>query len=375
MRPALAILLLTLPFASAQTNFTGLWRLNSSLSEMRGLPTPADPFLKVEQTSTTLSVSAGSQESGPFTTSTYPLDGAVNQRRLGDSSSAIRTKWEGAALLANIIVSGPQDYTVMERWTRSRDGNTLTIRRTTVRLGNERESTLVYQTPELVEVHQDPDPPEFYRPRPERALSSPDTAPRSDYLVESGSRILLRLTNSVNTRHTSPGDRIYLETIVPFFVDGRLVIPRGSVVIGTVTESQKAGRVKGRSSLSLRFESLTLPNGVARDFRALPDQVDGHGGVDKSEGKVQGEGNKGGDARTVGTTTAGGAGIGGAIGAASGHVGAGLGIGAAAGAAAGLAGVLSSRGPEVILPPGTTMELLLDRDLHYTAEELRRRAQ
>jgi len=112
-----------------------------------------------------------------------------------------------------------------------------------------------------------------------------------------------------------------------------------------------------------------------RDFRALPDQVDGHGSVDKSESKIRGDGNKGGDARTVGTTTGAGAGIGGAIGAASGHVGAGLGIGAAAGAAAGLAGVLGSRGPEVVLPPGTTMELLLDRDLHYTREELQRRVQ
>jgi hypothetical protein len=154
-----------------------------------------------------------------------------------------------------------------------------------------------------------------------------------------------------------------------------LIIPRGSIVIGTVAEAQKAGRVKGRSSLSLRFESLTLPNGVARDFRALPDQVDGRGSVDKSEGKIEGDGNKGGDARTVGTTTAAGAGIGGVIGAASGHVGAGLGIGAAGGAAAGLAGVLGSRGPEVVLPPGTTMELVLDRDLRFTREELQRRVQ
>jgi type IV secretion system protein VirB10 len=194
-------------------------------------------------------------------------------------------------------------------------------------------------------------------------------------VVETGSRILLRLTNSVNTRHTVAGDRIYLETVVPFFVDGHLIIPRGSIVIGTVAEAQKAGRVKGRSSLSLRFESLTLPNGVARDFRALPDQVDGRGSVDKSEGKIEGDGNKGGDARTVGTTTAAGAGIGGVIGAASGHVGAGLGIGAAGGAAAGLAGVLGSRGPEVVLPPGTTMELVLDRDLRFTREELQRRVQ
>jgi len=49
----------------------------------------------------------------------------------------------------------------------------------------------------------------------------------------------------------------------------------------------------------------------------------------------------------------------------------GAGIGAAAGAAAGLAGILSSRGAEVVLPPGTTMELVLDRDLRFSSEDLR----
>jgi len=48
---------------------------------------------------------------------------------------------------------------------------------------------------------------------------------------------------------------------------------------------------------------------------------------------------------------------------------------AAAGAAAGLAGVLGSRGPDVVLPAGTTVELVLDRELRYTAAELHRRAQ
>ncbi len=369
MRLAVFLATLFLSIATAQSNFSGSWRLNSSLSEMRGLPAPADMFLKVEQTSTVLSVSGSSQESGPFTTGTYPLDGSANKRKFEGFSFDTRTKWEGAALLANILVSGPQDYVVMERWTRSRDGNTLTIRRTIVHQGSERESTLVYQLPAATVT-------ESSSPKLERRPAAPDAAPPlEDYVVESGTRLLLRLTNSVNTRHSAPGDRIYLETVVPFFVDGHLIVPRGSIVIGTVTEAQKAGRVKGRSSLSLRFESLTLPNGVARDFRALPDQVDGRGNVDKSEGKITGDGNKGGDARTVGTTTGAGAGIGGAVGAASGHLGAGLGIGAAAGAAAGLAGVLGSRGPEVVLPPGTTMELVLDRDLRYTRDELQRRIQ
>lgn len=372
-----ATFVLTIQFTAAQSNFSGIWKLNSSRSEMRGLPAPADPFLKIEQTAAALFVSASAQEGGPFSTTVYPLDGTADKRKLEGSSFDTRTKWEGAALLTDIIVSGPMDYSVMERWTRSRDGNTLTIRRTIVRLGSERESNLVYQLPVAADESGRTASTEPSSPILERNPPVPPTGSQAptEYVVESGTKILLRLTNSVNTRYTAPGDRIYLETVIPFFVDGHLVIPRGSIVIGTVTDSQKAGRVKGKSSLSLRFESLTFPNGVTRDFRALPSQVDGHGNLDRSEGTIHGDGNKGGDARTVGETAGAGAGIGGIAGAAAGHVGAGLGIGAAAGAAAGLAGVLGSRGPEVVLRPGTTMELVLDRDLRYTREEIHRRIQ
>ena len=48
----------------------------------------------------------------------------------------------------------------------------------------------------------------------------------------------------------------------------------------------------------------------------------------------------------------------------------GLGIGAAAGAAAGLIGVLASRGPEAILEKGAQLDMVLDRDLAFTDDEL-----
>jgi hypothetical protein len=47
----------------------------------------------------------------------------------------------------------------------------------------------------------------------------------------------------------------------------------------------------------------------------------------------------------------------------------GAGIGAAAGAAAGLAAVLS-RGPDLVLPKGSTFEMVLDRNLRFKDSEL-----
>ena len=72
----------------------------------------------------------------------------------------------------------------------------------------------------------------------------------------------------------------------------------------------------------------------------------------------------------MGEATAAGASIGVIAGAAGGRVGLGVGVGAAAGAAAGLIGVLASRGPEAILEKGTQLDMVLDRDLFFTEEEV-----
>ena len=368
---ATLVFILGAPDARSEDGFTGLWKFNPGRSEVRSLPAAPDTFLKVEQSGKTLIVHASSQESGPFVTSIYPLDGSDSKRKVGASTTNTMTKWEGAALLVSTIVSGPQNYTVMERWRKSRDGSTLTIKRTIVRTSGESESVLIYQSPAAA-VAPAPTTPERTTPTISRAPQPTDAPAEEEYVIARGTRVLLRLINAVNTKHTAPGDRVYLDTVVPLFVNGRLVIPRGSHVTGTVTDAKQSGRVKGKSGLNIRFDSLTLPNGVARDFRSRPGSVDTAGNLDRSEGKIEGEGNKAGDAATVGKTTAAGASVGTIAGAASGHYGMGVGIGAAAGALGGLAGVLGSRGPQVVLPEGTTMELVLDRELRYTSDELRR---
>jgi len=192
------------------------------------------------------------------------------------------------------------------------------------------------------------------------------------YVVAPGTRIPLSLINSISTKTAAEGERVYLETAFPIVVDGRMVIPPGSYVAGTITHIKKPGRVKGRGELFLRFDSLTLPNGVTRDFRGTLGTIDGktQAELDRSEGKIRSEGNKGGDARTVGEATAAGASVGVIAGSAAGSPGMGAGIGAAAGATAGLLGVLLSRGPDAVLGKGTTIEMVLDRPLRFEESEL-----
>jgi len=203
-------------------------------------------------------------------------------------------------------------------------------------------------------------------------VSRPESPNPDEFVVTAGTRIPLSMINSVSTKTAVSGERVYLESVFPILVNGHVVIPPGSYVAGTVTEVKRPGRVKGRGELYVRFDSLTLPNGVTRDFRARMGSLDGRAPetLDKSEGKIKGEGDKGGDVKTVGEATGVGATVGGLAGAAAGHAGMGAGLGAAAGATAGLIGVLLTRGPDAILAKGTTMEMVLDRPLQFNTAEI-----
>src|SRR5438445_9251489 len=166
-----------------------------------------------------------------------------------------------------------------------------------------------------------PTPPTTQEPAAEPAVQDKgqpqgwrktDASKPGEFVVTPGTKVPLALINSVSTKHSAEGDRVYLETVFPIMVSGRIVIPPGSYVAGTVTQVKRPGRVKGRGELFVRFDSLTLPNGVTRDFRARLGGIDGRSTeeLDRREGKVVSEGNKSGDARTIGETGAAGASIG-----------------------------------------------------------------
>ena len=126
----------------------------------------------------------------------------------------------------------------------------------------------------LVAAAQEPAPNQTTNQSPNQAPNQTQSSPEpalpagKTFLVDTGTHVPLSLINSVSTKNAIVGDRIYLETVFPVLVDGRIVIPPGSYVAGTITDIKRPGRVKGRGELYLRFDSLTLPNGVTRDFRA-----------------------------------------------------------------------------------------------------------
>src|SRR6266478_8026976 len=177
--------------------------------------------------------------------------------------------------------------------------------------------------------------------------------------VPAGTRLAVVLENGISTRSARAGDSLYFHTAFPVTQNNQIVIPVGSYLRGSLMESKRPGRVKGRGEFRLRLESLIFPNGYTVDLLAAPRSADTGGKeTTDSEGKVTGSGGKGKDAGTVATTTATGAGIGAIAGG-----GKGAGIGAGIGGLIGLGAVLFTRGPDAELPRGSTLDIEIERDL------------
>jgi type IV secretion system protein VirB10 len=116
----------------------------------------------------------------------------------------------------------------------------------------------------------------------------------------------------------------------------------------------------------MHFTTLIFPNGSVVSIPGAVDSLPGSNGptVKKdSEGTIEQPGSKGKDVGTIATAAATGAGLGGIIGAASDHPGAGVGYGAAAGAVGGILYTLFTRGNDVVLPEGDTIEMIFQRPL------------
>lgn len=196
--------------------------------------------------------------------------------------------------------------------------------------------------------------------------------PPANVTVPADTQIPLALENAISSKTAFAGQSIYCRTIYPITVDNRIVIPVGSYVKGEVTQVVKPGRIKGKAKLGVRFDSLTLPNGVTEPLRATLSSFGGSGQEEfnRKEGKIESQSTKGQDAGKVAQTTITGAEIGSIAGVSGDHTLRGLGIGSAAGAAAGAIWVMASRGRQIYLPQGTNLELQLAAPLQFAPNQL-----
>ncbi|HEX8815686.1 MAG TPA: hypothetical protein VF753_09310 [Terriglobales bacterium] len=186
----------------------------------------------------------------------------------------------------------------------------------------------------------------------------------AELTIPSGTKVPLVLKHAISTRGTHEGDAVYAETTFPLVVNNRVLIPAGTYVQGRITHIQRGGHISGRAEVLMHFTTMIYPSGYTV---MLPAALDSAPGVDKT-GVTDEEGTVKADSQTaekVGTI-AGPAATGAVIGAAASGV-KGLAIGGAAGAAVGTAIAMLTRGNDVKMDVGTSVEMVIQRDVHVDA--------
>jgi type IV secretion system protein VirB10 len=191
--------------------------------------------------------------------------------------------------------------------------------------------------------------------------------PPKIFVVPAGTKVLLQLRSSINTKSAKPGDGVYLASTFPVVVGNRVLIPAGVYVQGEVDRVQRAGHVKGKAQLDMHFTSMIFPNGSVVEIPGTVNSLPGakqQSVKDDKEGTIEQDSDKTrnmGKVAEVSVPT--GATVGAIGGLGSGHPLAGgiAGIGAGL-ATAGLVS-LFTRGADVNIESGTQVEMVLLRPL------------
>ena len=218
-------------------------------------------------------------------------------------------------------------------------------------------------------------------PDPSASAPADATAPatlqapaRKTFTVPAGTKVLLQLRSSVNTKSAKAGDGVYLASTFPVVVGNRVLIPAGVYVQGVVDRVERAGHVKGRAQLEMHFTSIIFPNGSVVEIPGLVNSLPGasHQNVkDNGEGTIEQEGDK---MRNFGKVAEVSVPAGGTVGSLGGLEGGHPVAGGIAGLGAGLAAAglvsLFTRGADVNIEAGTQVEMVLQRPLTLEEENL-----
>ena len=179
--------------------------------------------------------------------------------------------------------------------------------------------------------------------------SEPEAQRKPEYrevTIPAGTVLPIELQSAVGSDTSRPEDQVRGTLRRSITIDGIEALPAGTAALGHVTVAERSGRVKGRARIAFRFTRLDPPGEAER--------------VAVQTGVISqlAEATKKQDAAKIGGGAAGGAIIGGIVGGGSGAA-----KGAAIGGAAGTGVVLSTRGKDVRMAPGTNLSVKLTAPL------------
>jgi len=181
---------------------------------------------------------------------------------------------------------------------------------------------------------------------PSHGLESPPAPPVpvrqfEEVVLPAASVMGLELETSLSSERAQVEDRVDAKVTRDVMADGRVAIPAGSRVIGSVTVVDRGGKVKQPARLGVRFHTLVLADGHEVPLRTEPIYREGESPSSES-------------ARKIGGAAVGGAILGAILGGGKGAV-----IGGATGAAGGTAVVMAGDRNAATLTPGTIVNVRL----------------
>jgi type IV secretory pathway VirB10-like protein len=182
-----------------------------------------------------------------------------------------------------------------------------------------------------------PDPPKPFESQPE-----PPRPPQFEELVLPASSVIgLQVETALSSERAQVEDRVDARVTRDVLVNGRVAIPAGSRVFGSVTLVDRGGKVKGAARLGIRFHTLVLADGSEVALNTEPFYRDG-------------ESPAGDSAKKIGGATAVGAILGGILGGGKGAV-----IGGATGAAGGTAAAMAGDRNAAVVAAGSIVTVHL----------------
>ena len=179
----------------------------------------------------------------------------------------------------------------------------------------------------------------------------PSRAPQYDELILPPASVIgLQIETSTSTERARVEDRIDARVSRDVMAEGRVAIPAGARVVGSVTTVERGGKIKEQARLGIRFHTLVLADGTQVQLHTDPVYRLGEAPAASSSKKI------------------GGAAIGGAILGAILGGGKGAAIGGATGAAGGTAAVMAGDRSAAQLRQGEYLNVKLASPATITVE-------
>lgn len=189
-------------------------------------------------------------------------------------------------------------------------------------------------------------------PQPQ-SVTQPTPEPQREWVevtVPSESVLGLQVQTAVSSDTARVEDRVEARVTRDIRVGDRVAIPAGTQALGSVVQVERGGKLKDRAQLSIRFNTLVLPDGNRLSIVAEAVHREGPSPANKSAAKIGG-------------ATVGGAILGAILGGGKGAA-----IGGAIGAGGGTAATMAGDREPATLPAGSIVNVRLMSPVAVTLE-------